>query len=54
MVRIVVDSIPDTSVASAVHEGRVVPERQHDEPAPHNQTNSERQLSKIAPTTIGR
>jgi hypothetical protein len=54
MVRIVVDSIPDTRVAPAVREGRVAPERQHDEPAPHNQTDSERQVLKIAPTTMGR
>ena len=40
MVRFVVDTIPPTSVAPALRQGRVAPERQHDEP-PHNQTDFE-------------
>ena len=54
MVRFVVGWLPPTNVASAVREGCVVRERQHDEPAPDNQSNSERQLSISASTTVGK
>jgi len=54
MVRFVVGSLPPASVASAVHEGRVARERQHDEPAITKNAAPERQLPMIALTVLGK